>query len=171
MLGIVQAGLRPREARTTVMVPCRMTADGRWADACIHNVSSRGLLVAVDEPPRPGTYVDIRRGTLVVIGRVMWRRDRFFGVRTQDRISVGVLVNEPRRATAPAGTPERRAEARHLADARVARRIERNRQLSSLLQYGSMAGAALVFASLVAVHLYGFLNDSLGSVRAALGPG
>jgi hypothetical protein len=171
MLSIVQTGHREREARTKVLVPCRMQADGNWADACIHNISSRGMMVAVDEPPRPGSYVDIRRGKLVVIGRVMWRRDRFFGVRTQDRISVDAVVNEPRRNTAPAGTPERRAEARHVADAKIARRIERHRQLSSLIQYGSMVCGALFVAGLVAMHIFSLLNSSLGTVRVALAGG
>lgn len=168
MLKLAPSGLKPREQRVRVVVPCRLQHDGRWADACIHNISSRGLLVAADVAPAPGSYVDIRRGTLVIIGRVCWRKDRFFGLRTQDRVSVDALVGEPRRTTAPTGTPERRAEARHRADAEVAERIERHRRLSSLLQYGSLVGAVAIGALIAASQVFSLLSGSLGTVSAAL---
>ncbi|RZM10031.1 MAG: PilZ domain-containing protein, partial [Sphingomonas sp.] len=120
MLTLLQGGVRPREPRTKVLVPCRLNVDGAWSDACVHNVSSRGMLMAADAAPRPGSYVEVRRGTLLIVGRVMWRQDRCFGIRTQDRISVDALVSEPRRRTAPPrgdGLPagERRADSRLVA--------------------------------------------------------
>jgi hypothetical protein len=166
---LMPSGLRPREPRTRVVVPCRLNLKGSWSDGCIHNVSSRGLLIASDNPPPQGSYVDIRRGSLVIIARVAWQRDRFFGVRTQDRISVESLISEPRRASAPAGSAERRAQARHMADAAVARRIERHRQLSSLFQYGSIAGVAAATAVFGAIEVHDFLSRSLDPVRTALG--
>jgi hypothetical protein len=35
------------------------------------------------DPPPTGTYVDIRRGTLIIIGRVVWIGGERFGIFTQ----------------------------------------------------------------------------------------
>lgn len=148
-----------------------MNHNGGWLDACIHNVSSRGMLVASDGDVKPGDYLDIRRGTLVIIGRVVWAKDRYFGVRTQDRISVDALVGEPRRTTRPpAGEqPERRGTTRYASEAQAAHRAERSRQLSSVMQYGLLVCAAVVAAVAAGSHVYGLLDSSMASVGAALG--
>ncbi|PAX06526.1 PilZ domain-containing protein [Sphingomonas lenta] len=169
----MQAGLRPREPRVKVLVPCRMNVSGRWVDVCVHNASSRGLLVAADEAPGTGAYIDIRRGTLVIIGRVVWRKGRFFGVRTQDRLSVQALVSEPRRGPhgASASSPlseERRTQSRLAAEGRVARRVEHSRQTSSRLQFGFLVLAAAAIAMFMADEVGLMLAQPLTAVSAAL---
>jgi hypothetical protein len=52
-------------------VPCRMNVNGKWSSGCIHDVSDHGLLISSMEPPPAGSYVDIRRGTLIIVGRVV----------------------------------------------------------------------------------------------------
>lgn len=149
-----------------------MNHDGRWLDACVHNVSSRGMLIAADGTFKPGDYLDIRRGTLVIIARVVWRKDRFFGVRTQDRISVDALVGEPRRTTKPTQpgdqAADRRSSSRYVTEAKAAHRLERSRQISSAMQYVLLGGTALAAALAVGSQVYGLLDHSMGQVSSVL---
>ena len=55
-------GYKNREARRQVLIPCRIKSVRGWGDACIHNVSSRGMMIACDDPLAPGEYLDLRRG-------------------------------------------------------------------------------------------------------------
>ncbi|RZM26822.1 MAG: PilZ domain-containing protein, partial [Sphingomonas sp.] len=70
----MQTGFRPREERITVLIPSRMRLESQWHDLVIHNVSSRGLMAGCDSPPAVGSYVEIRRGTIVIVGRVQWTK-------------------------------------------------------------------------------------------------
>ena len=165
------AQLRPREPRTSVLVPCRLNHGSHWIDGCVHNVSSRGMLLAADDAPDTGAYIDIRRGTLVIIARVMWRKGRFFGVRTQDRIDVSTLVNEPRRNRPPVadGTPaERRSTARLAAEGRAARRAEDSQRWAARLQFVLIVGAGTAMALLAADYVYDLLVRPADAIGAAM---
>ncbi|NJC33649.1 hypothetical protein GGR88_001123 [Sphingomonas jejuensis] len=166
--------LRPREARRKVLIPSRMRLGADWVDVCIHNMSSFGMLVGGDDAPAAGSYVDIRRGTHVIIGRVVWRKDRFFGVRTQDRLDIDSIVNEPRLAKRPQAqqTPaERRTQSRLLAEAVIADRVEKSRKLSSALQFGLMVLAGLAVSAIAATEVYEVLAKPFASVGSAIGGG
>src|SRR3569623_609886 len=93
----LRQGFRPRDPRVAVLLPSRRRVGALWVEACIHNVSSRGLLVASDEVPKPGTYVEIRRGRNIMTGRAVWAKGRLFGVRMQDRIELAALKQDPAR--------------------------------------------------------------------------
>ena len=151
-------GYTNREARRQVLIPCRMKSVRGWGDACIHNISSRGMMVACDDPLIAGEYVDIRRGRQVVIGRVIWRRDRFSGIRTQDVISADALVNEPRfegRPVQRTGDGDRRSSTRSrmISEIDAARRMERSRSASKAMQFGALCAFGLVAAVAIAMQL------------------
>ena len=173
MLAKLQTGFRPREERITVLIPSRMRVGSAWADVVIHNVSSRGLMGGCDTPPAPGSYIEVRRGTIVIVGRVMWGKGRFFGVRTQDRISVKSLINEPRLAGRPQpkvedAKGERRAETRLAHEARMARNVERSRAFSSMLQYAGIVLAIITAIGLGGSAIYGAVSDQVVTVTHAL---
>lgn len=139
-----------------------MRRGSAWVDAVIHNVSSRGLLVATDDPPDTGSYLEIRRGSNVMIGRVAWRKERFFGVRTQDRIDLAALQQPPQRRGAnrdtgtSSGPVERRSADRFRGDAAIARRLERNRALAQVFQFatlGLLGAAACAGAAMSVYHV------------------
>ncbi|MEH3048214.1 PilZ domain-containing protein [Sphingomonas adhaesiva] len=173
MLAKLQTGFRPREERITVLIPSRMRVGSAWTDVVIHNVSSRGLMGGCDTPPAPGSYIEVRRGTIVIVGRVMWGKGRFFGVRTQDRISVKALIDEPRLAGRPqpkaqdAGT-ERRAENRLAHEARMARSVERSRAFSSMFQYVGIVLTIIAAVGLGGSIIYGALTEKVATVTQAL---
>lgn len=173
MLEIFQTKFRPRETRIPVHIPSRMRSGAEWMDACIRNVSSRGLLLESENPPAPGTYVDLRRGSQIVIGRVVWRKDRLFGVRAQDRIEIDALLNEPRLARPAAkpettAKPERRSKSRADTDRDVARQLERSRQLSSAIQFAFIAVAGISASSIIAAEAYKVLIQPIAKIDAAL---
>lgn len=173
----LRQGFRPRDPRVTVLLPSRMRVGATWVEACIHNVSSRGLLVASDEAPKPGTYVEIRRGRSVLVGRAVWAKGRLFGVRTQDRVDLAALKQEAGRAAGhrdadgPAGQFERRREDRFKQDAAIARKLERNRALSRLFQFGLIAIGTAGASAIVATAVYSALEAPLARIQQAMEDG
>ncbi|MGW8137467.1 PilZ domain-containing protein [Sphingomonas zeae] len=165
-------GYKNREARRQVLIPCRIKSVRGWGDACIHNVSSRGMMIACDDPLAPGEYLDLRRGRQVVIGRVVWRRDRFSGIRTQDVISADSLVNEPRlegRPVDPQQGTERRVMRQSMAsEIDAARRMERSRSLSQMLQFGALGIFGLVAAVAIATQVGQMLARPAVQISQAL---
>lgn len=172
LMTALQSGLRQREPRVKVVVSCRMNVDGAWSDACIHNVSSRGLLVAgAKGAPAVGSYVDIRRGSLIMIGRVMWRKDRYFGVRVQDKINAQALVAEPRgrRKTNRDGDEAARTYRALAHEGNIARKVERSRVFAAVFQSSLLilgGGGAAVF---VALEVYEALAAPMETVKRAMG--
>lgn len=94
MAGNPQSGssYKPREMRINVVVPARLRFGSRWSDACILNISSRGVMIHSREPVERGSYVELRRGDQVIVGRVMWRSGSRLGMRAQDRVPVEAIV-------------------------------------------------------------------------------
>jgi hypothetical protein len=120
------------------MITARLRHGDAWSDANILNISSRGLLFHAATPPSRGTYVEVRRGAHVIIGRVIWAKANRFGVRAQDRLAVDSLIAN--------GSPNRQS-ANDAADAPVERRA-RSRSDSLEWRYvqSSTKGRALQFA-------------------------
>jgi hypothetical protein len=83
---------RPRELRRRVMMPARLRHDASWTDACILNISSRGLMIHTGRPIVQGTMVEIRRGDHAIVARVMWRDGARAGLRAEDRVPVEEIV-------------------------------------------------------------------------------
>ncbi len=173
MRSLLPAGFRQREERVKVLIPSRMRTGSVWSDVVIHNVSSRGLMGGCDQPPPPGTYVEIRRGTIVIIGRAVWTKGRFFGLRAQDRLSVKALVDEPRLASRPQRAnddsgSERRSDGRLEAEAHLARRVERSRALASAFQYGIAAAVILTVAGIGASTVYDALSSPAKAIEQSM---
>ncbi|MDR6788091.1 hypothetical protein J2Y58_001449 [Sphingomonas sp. BE138] len=175
MLAALQTGFRPREERITVLIPSRMRVESQWCDVVIHNVSSRGLMAGCDTPPAVGSYVEIRRGTIVIVGRVQWNKGRFFGMRSQDRLSVKALIDEPRLASRPARSndsgnaeQDRRAERRLAHEAQMARQVERSRSFASMFQFLVLVLVGLTLAGIAAHSVYGMLSAPAQQIEAAL---
>lgn len=152
------------------MIPARMRACSSWTEVVIHNLSAHGALVACDDPPERGTYVDIRRGRQSIVGRVVWKKNRFFGIRAQGSIDVAAISDEPRLSRKPemarsaSAFPDRRAHNRMSLDAEVARQLEKSRRWSSAFQTGLLAAAGFFAAGCAAIEVY----DALAAPVSAL---
>lgn len=140
-----------------------MRCGASWSDACILNLSKRGMLVQSPEAPSRGSYLEIRRGSHVIVARVVWANSNRFGIRTQDDIPAEELI-EDREKPAPAqgtgGVPcyERRARPR------TNHSHEASRWRSRAMEFGTMAIAGSAAAYLV----FGAVSDSLGRPLAAV---
>lgn len=161
--------MKAREPRRKVVVPARLNAGPKWVDAVILNVSSRGMLVRSDTPMAVGTYVDLRRGRQVIIGRAVWIDGNQFGVLAQDRIDIEALLGELSRPSSADGPrPERRADPQRASGMSASQRADRNWQLGALFQYVVMGAAVLAAAGYAAMIVHDLLSQSLGAVAAHL---
>lgn len=168
MLATTQGGFRTREERVAVSLPCRLNDDGRWIAARIHNASSRGLLAAANDPPSPGSYVELRLGRLVLVGRVVWRKGRFFGVRLQDRLSITALLEERKRGDTPAPVVQLPVADRIAAEGQRARTVEQSRYVSIIMQYATIAAMIAVAAGIVGHEVYRQLGRPAVVIEGAL---
>lgn len=83
---------KPRELRRRVMMPARLRHGASWTDACILNISSRGLMIHTGRPISQGTMVEIRRGDHAIVARVVWRDGARAGLQAEDRVPVEDIV-------------------------------------------------------------------------------
>jgi hypothetical protein len=141
-------------------IPCRINVGGKWSSGCIHDVSDHGLLLSSIAPPPIGTYVDIRRGTLIIIGRVIWVGGNRFGVRMQDPVGLATLLSEP--------VLERRSETRDATVRRTAEQADRNRRWSSTFQFACLVIIGLGAACFAAMQCYTLLSKPLVAVTGLL---
>lgn len=163
----VPPGGRKREPRRKTALPARLRTDGTWGDATVLNMSSRGLMIRTQQAIRPGTYLEIRRGTdLAIVGRVVWCSGPYAGIRSQDAIDVEAAACSTARATSAVGGSDRRSSARRPASA--AEKAERSRMLGSLIQYVAMAAAVAVGGVIAASVAGDVLHSAFRPVAAAL---
>ncbi|MBA3510471.1 MAG: PilZ domain-containing protein [Sphingomonas sp.] len=73
-----------------------MRVGAGWDDARILNISLRGLMIQAESPPpKRGSYVELRRGPRIIIGRVVWANQHRFGLWTQDPLDVESIIALP----------------------------------------------------------------------------
>ena len=159
---------KAREPRRDTVTAARVNSGGEWQDACILNISSNGMMLQAGKPPPRGHYLEVRRGSYVMIGRVVWSKNYYCGVQLQDRLNVDEVVADVRsirRAPAEDGTqPERRRIPRAESI-----RHERSRWISRTLEHSAFAIAGATAAVLVMQGVGSALARPLQHVQAALG--
>ncbi len=134
----------PREARHPVLIRGRMRTDGPAEDVCVRNISRNGMMLQAREAPHRGSYVEVRLGHDVIIGRVIWASERRFGIATRDRVPLmRLLGGEADNDTGPcAPTPAAYATPRRAhAGARAT-----GRSIEFLVLLLMIGGAAIVMA-------------------------
>jgi hypothetical protein len=142
--------MKSREPRKKVVIQARLRAGARWSDACILNLSSRGMLVRSAAAPPRGSYLEIRRGPHVIVAQVVWADTKIFGVRTQDRICSDALVKDvPTGTSTPSNQTasiDRRAVPRHSDDYEKHYARAKSFQFVTLIMLG-VAGSFLAFGT------------------------
>jgi len=153
---------KPRELRRRVVVPARLRHGAAWTDACILNISTRGLMIHTGRQITKGTRVEVRRGNHVIIARVMWRDGGRAGLRAEDRVPVEEIVTlgQSPILQLTAGPVERRKHPRIQ---------ERSRLRGRAMEFGAVIaiGACLAVAGLNMVQAAFALPFEM--VSAALG--
>lgn len=163
--------LRPREPRRKVRIPVRMRAGGSWADMCMLDISSRGLSMPGCNPPALGSYIEVRRGSHVIIAQVVWRSAGRVGARTQDPVPVEAFANTRANTgvVAPAKSmsfgPERRADVRLPTPAEM---HERSRLIGRLIEFSFLLAATASLAILCGGVAMTAIAEPLTIVTTAL---
>lgn len=80
------------EPRTRVRLQASLFVDHTSADACILDISSRGLMLETGHPLRVGNIVEVRHGQQSLVGNVKWIQGRRVGVRLGGRIAVQAFL-------------------------------------------------------------------------------
>lgn len=162
--------MKAREPRQSIMVPVRIRQEAKWMDASIRNVSSRGLMLKMDDPPPKGSFIEIRRQQAVIVGQVRWSGEGRCGIRTQDTVPVAYLTSKAALQTAPrsggGGRVERRASVRVLTAEEIA---ERSRWRGALFQRVAMIVAVATAGLLLASLIFNMLQKPFETVVARLG--
>ena len=164
------SGLKARETRRQLVMRARMRADGAPVDVCIRNISSRGMLLQASAPPPRGTYVEIICPFHTIVARVVWAKDRRFGVQTRLPMDVGAVVGDTaRRASKSPPSPVTLAswaEQRPISD--IQRRLDRSRRLSSAMEFGFFLVLSAAAAAFTANIIYEFLTGTFQTVTRHL---
>ena len=146
--------LKPRSPRQKVLIKARIRVGAVWSDACILDISKRGLMAQSDSPPPAGAYLELKRGARIIIGRVMWSKERRFGISTQDPLDVEAIIGQPDGGAGPnADRPVAAAAVDQHAAARAHERaLQRSRQWSRAFEFLCVAllglsGCVIVFGA------------------------
>lgn len=84
--------MQPRESRREVVIPAQMRSKRGWSDVTIRNISPHGMMLLAPFPPRPGTYVEVRRASLAMAGRVVWVKGKTLGIQLIERLNFNALL-------------------------------------------------------------------------------
>lgn len=147
-----------------MVLPARVRTPAGWSDACILNVSSRGLLIHARVGADTGTRIELHHRHHAIVARVVWRSGARAGLRSEDRVPVedfmilGQAHNVTLTATDQPGG-ERRLAPRHEASRARGRTIE---------FAGALAIAVVLVAGMLSM-VEAALARPLASIGAALG--
>jgi hypothetical protein len=142
-----------------------MFADASWSDACILNISSRGLMIQSGRSVRQGSTIEIRRGEHVIVAKVMWRDGSRAGLQADARLPVdeSLTLSQAPSLQLTAGRPpvERRRQPR--------RTHEQSRIRARLFEFAGVAALAGFFAVSIFSLVQQALAKPLSIVESALG--
>lgn len=138
---------RPRELRRRVIVPARLRDGVSWSDACILNVSSRGMLIHTGRPVRRGCEVELRRGEHMILARVVWRDGARVGLRSEERLPIEEIVLLGHAPALGPTTGERRRRPRPEDSSRLRGRAIEFAGLLMIIASLAVAGVSMVGAA------------------------
>lgn len=159
--------MKNREARQTTSLPARIRWNGRWLAANVRNISSSGLMLRLQAPPDPGTYVEIRIGQVTVAARIVWAQGEhcgllsgaqfdLAGLRGSCAANIGIVRKSP-----VLKVPHRR-RTDFVAEA------ERNRWIGSLIQHVTFVAIALSAATGIAWEVWQTMSAPAAAINQAL---
>ena len=154
-----------RELRRRVLLPARVRDGASWSNACILNISSRGMLLHAKSPAPAGSLIEVSHGHHIIVARVIWRSGAKLGLAAEDRLPIEEIATY---ASDPAPPPTA-ADGRIVEQRRHSRTHEENRLRGRAMEF---AGAVFIAASL---GIAGFvmveqaLAEPLALVEATLG--
>jgi PilZ domain len=153
-----------REPRRKVMIRATMCAGGPWTDVCIRDISSRGIMAQTGAPPPRGTFIDLDWPGHQIVGLVVWRRERRFGIQIRERINV---AGRSGRAAPETLAPQRRAPASPRAASRSG--AVASRTLAGRMEFAVVAIFAAALVAGLGFSAFQALSRPLDTVSSLLG--
>lgn len=148
-----------------VFVRAQMRAGGPKTDIHIRGVGPKLLLVEAEVAPALGTYVEILRPGLTIVGRVTHAAGSRFEVATREPVALAALNNP---CGGPAGSgqgaatqraPVRRARAPASRD-----RHDRSRSLGSRLEFALFGACGLIAAGTMGGAIFQTLSQPFAAI-------
>lgn len=154
--------LKPREFRIATQIQAELRTGTGWINVTIGNISSRGVMLQCQYPPKRGTFVELRCRNTCIVARVVWSAHARCGLRTQNRIDRRALVGRsPCRAVAAGSAPT--SDARAVQQGNVLRVLyDASRASGQRSEWLAIVGMG-VLATAMAGQL---VHDTLGSALA-----
>jgi hypothetical protein len=158
-------GYRSRELRRRVVLPARIRHGASWSNACILNISSRGLLLHAKSPAPQGSLIELTHGNHMIVARVVWRSGAKLGLSAEDRLPIEDIATYAQTPAPPLIAADGRAVERHGQN----RTYDQSRLRSRAIEYVCVVtlGASLATAA------YGMVQRAfaapLALVQAILG--
>ena len=135
--------IKPREWRRKIVLPARMRGSCGWSNACILNVSSRGLLIQASRGALEGSTVEIWQGEQVIVARVIWRKGVRAGLCAEARVPIEEMCAKSSGAELPRTGPDG-----HLVERRKRPRThEESRYRGRALEFASVALVGIALAT------------------------
>jgi|SRR5947209_5727731 len=151
---------KPRELRRRIVLTARLRSGNSWSDACILNISSRGLLIQTGRSVAPGSRVELWRGDQVIVARVAWRDGARAGLEAHGRVPIDEIMSLGLAPALQLTAAERRRRPTTHA---------RSRERARAYQFGGTVVIALLCAGAAFGMIEQALARPLAMVTAALG--
>ena len=148
-----------------MILPARMRTGAGWSDACILNISSRGLQIQAIRCGPKGSNVELWRGDQVIVAQVVWRSGAKAGLIAEERVPVEEIlsISQSPALQLTVGDPgdvERR---------RTPRTHENSRLIGRALEFVSVGVIAATLSTGMFLMVLEALAKPLAAARRALG--
>lgn len=154
----------PPELRRWVVLPARMLLGSSWSDACILNISARGLLIQSGRSTPQGSVVELRRGDHVIVARVVWRLGLRAGLRAEGALPVEEILTLGQSPSLQLTASMRRAAERR----QRARTEDESRHRARAFEFVSVVVIAACFGAMAFSMVERALARPMAFVEAAL---
>jgi len=132
----------PRELRRSVLLPARMRTPTGWSDACILNVSSRGMMIHAKISP-PDDTIELRHHEFSFVLEIVWRNGTRVGVRSTERLPVEDILTVSESACLRLTAERRPGEERR----RAPRTPDGSRLQGRAMEFAATAAIAVILAA------------------------
>ncbi|MDG2004406.1 MAG: hypothetical protein P8J20_13855 [Novosphingobium sp.] len=151
---------KPRvELRTKALIKACLRDGGAEREACVLDVSTRGILATTARPPTRGEFVELMVGRQMLVGQVKWASQRRFGIVLRERISVAALIAGDSGSVALMHAQSARKRSGSIFEALT----ENSRNLGQLVQFAIM----VAILGVGAYFLADYAGSGLGSLQDA----
>jgi hypothetical protein len=159
------SGHRPRELRRRVVLPARVRLGSAWSDACILNISSRGMMIQASRGAPQGSIVELERGDQIILARVIWRDGARAGLQVDDQLLVENILSLSR---AP-GLQLTAADALLLERRKHPRTHDVSRLRARTMEFVVIALVAVALSAAALSMVQHAFTQPLAAIEAALG--